>query len=90
MRTLLVDYDLNAPGKDYSTLLAKLRNYPNWCRFLKSSWLIRTDRTPVQLRAELLPFIDVNDDLLVMDVTGDAAAWYGLDEQISTWLSQNL
>lgn len=86
MRTLCVNYDLYRPGQDYSELITRLKSYPSWWRCLKSTWLVRAPLTHAQLRDELLPLLDANDRLLVIDVTGDARAWSGLPENCGAWL----
>jgi hypothetical protein len=86
VRTFLIDYDLNAPGKDYSTLIAHIRSYGNYCRYLKSAWLIRTDSTTTAVRDAAAAYMDANDGLMVIDVTADVAAWRGLSAQVANWI----
>jgi hypothetical protein len=90
LATFLIDYDLNKPEKDYPKLIDHIKSYPNWCRYLMSSWMIKTDRTTTQVRDDMRAFIDANDDLIVVDVTADSAAWYGLSDEISNWIKNNL
>lgn len=90
MRTLLVGYDLNKPGQNYEPLLEKLKSYETWWHHLDSTWLIRADLTAVQLRDALRPFIDPSDELLVIDVTADAAAWVGFQSRAGDWILKYL
>jgi hypothetical protein len=90
MSTLLVGYDLNKPGQQYAPLIEKLKGLGGWWHCLDSTWLISTTLTPVQLRDQLKPLIDVSDELLVIDVSGDQAAWRGFETKCSDWLVQNL
>lgn len=89
MATLLIDYDLRTSGRDYTSLIAAIQLYP-WCHYLKSSWLVKALVTPTQLAQTLRQHIDANDGLIVIDVTSDAAAWYGLAPQVSEWIKANL
>jgi len=86
--TLLVGYDLHRPRANYEALEAKLRNLGAWWHHLDSTWFVRTEMTPVQLRDELKTLIDEKDQLLVIDVSGRAAAWYGFAERGSQWMKQ--
>jgi hypothetical protein len=88
--TILVGYDLNRPGKDYAKVIEKLKTFPGWWHCLDSTWLINTSLTPVQVHDELRPLMDSTDELLVMDVTGDSAAWSGFDTTCSDWLKTNI
>jgi len=64
---ILIAYDLNKPGKDYSALYTAIRNISGvrWHR-LSSVWLIETQLTPQQITQALKPFIDQNDELFVV------------------------
>jgi hypothetical protein len=86
MRTLLVGYDLKQPGRDYEPLYAKLRSQSSWWHALDSTWMVRTESTPLALRDELSALVDANDVLLVMDVTNDPAAWRNLPKDASDWI----
>jgi hypothetical protein len=90
MRTLLVGYDLNRPGQNYAGLVAALKASPLWWHYLDSTWLLRTNETPVELRNRLASLIDSGDELLIIDVTGRAAAWSGFDQNAGEWIRNNL
>ena len=89
MATLLVGYDLNKPGQNYDDLIEALKSNGDWWHCLDSTWLIRTSKTVVQVRDELVKLLDGGDELLVMDVTGVARAWAGFDAACSEWLQKN-
>jgi hypothetical protein len=86
MKTILVGYDLNKPGKDYRPLITKLKSFQTWWHHLDSTWLIRTSHSVVQVRDMLWALMDANDELLVVDVTGDVMAWAGIAANGSNWL----
>ncbi len=88
MRTILVVYDLNSPGQDYTKLIGYLQSLGAWWHHLDSIWLVKTRLSPVDVRDGAQAFLDVNDELLVIDVTGDARAWSGFDPRGSTWLKE--
>lgn len=91
MKTMLVGYDLNRPGQNYGDLIDRLKEFPGWWHHLDSTWIVKTDKTHVQVRDELKQhLLDSNDELLVVDITGDAAAWCGFSDRASTWLKSNL
>ena len=56
-------------------------SYDSWWHHLDSTWLIKTNRSAVQVRDELKPLIDSNDELLVIEVTSDSAAWFGFNDK---------
>jgi hypothetical protein len=87
---LLVGYDLNRPGQNYPELFAQLRAFPGWWHCLDSTWLVRATLTAEQLRNQLRPHVDPNDELLVLDVSGDAWAWVGFDQQCGSWFATNM
>jgi len=89
MRNVMIGYDLNKPVQNYTKLIQRLQEFPNWWHYLDSTWIVRTDMTCAAIRDELLKYIDANDELLVADLTG-VAAWYGFDSAGSKWLKDNL
>jgi hypothetical protein len=90
MRTFLVGYDLNRPGQDYAALIAKLKSYGTYWHYLDSTWLIRAEGSAVDIRDALMSLIDATDELIVVDVTGDAAAWVGFDKRAADWIIRYL
>lgn len=91
MATILIGYDLNKRGQDYTSLIEKIKSLTEgWWHCLDSTWFIKSSLTPVQIRDVLRSYVDSNDELLVMDVSGDAAAWSGFDDACSKWLVDNL
>ena len=88
MATILIGYDLNRPAQNYEGLIDKIKGYGAWWHHLDSTWLVKTSKTPVQIRDDLVRIIDQNDELLVMDVSGDARAWHGFDASGSKWLRE--
>ena len=87
---MLVGYDLNKSGQNYDDLIEKIKSYGVWWHCLDSTWLIKTTKSPVAVRDELKALVDGNDELLVMDVTGNSAAWAGFGTDCSQWLKDNL
>lgn len=68
----MIVYDLERRGEDYEPLLNALRKL-GALHVLYSKWVLRTNYTAVQLRDYLRQFIDANDLLLVVGLTGEAA-----------------
>lgn len=85
----LISYDLNRPRQNYPDLIDAIKDLGPWCRPLASLWLVISNLTVQELLHTLQPHIDANDELLVVDVTGDAAGWTGLSEEASNWLRDN-
>ena len=90
MATLLIGYDLNAPGKDYSKLIEQIKAVGAWWHHLDSTWLVKTNKTASQLRDDLGAFVDADDELLIIDVSGDFWATKGIAKSGSDWLHNNL
>lgn len=90
MNTILIGYDLNKAGQDYAELIKSIKAYGTWWHHLDSTWLIRTESSAKEVRDALKPLIDTNDELLVINVTGRAAAWSGFNEKGSNWLKEHL
>lgn len=85
MATLLIGYDLNKT-KNYADLIEKIKSFGTWWHHLDSTWLVNTSLTAIQMRDALKPYIDADDELLVLDVTSDSRAWTGFSSRGSNWL----
>ena len=87
MAVLLVTYDLNKPGQDYSDLLKAIKSY-TWARLSESSYAIVTDKTPTTISGELKPFLDASDYIYIVNLK--RPFWeFGLKE-INEWLEKHL
>ncbi|MCA3761421.1 MAG: SinR family protein [Cutibacterium sp.] len=89
MPTYVIGYDLNTPGQDYGELFEAIKSYGLWWHHLDSTWIIRTERSAVEVRDHLKRFIDKNDKLLVAKLTSEAA-WTGINQKGSKWLKDYL
>ncbi len=89
MKTYLISYDLNQPLQNYGELIEAIKEYSNWWHHLDSVWIIKTEETTVQVRDYLRPYIDSNDELLVVGLNGEGA-WFGFNDRGSEWLKNNL
>lgn len=89
MNTILISYDLRAPGKDYPKLKSHLESYGNWAKPLESVWLIRTTLTAVQVRDAAKNNVDQNDKIFTVDITSKESAWNNLSNDVSQWIQSN-
>lgn len=88
MATKLIAYDLNAPGQDYDDLIKEIKSLGAWWHHLDSTWLVRSALTTAAIRTRLAKHLDEGDELLVVNVTGDARAWRGFNARGSKWLKE--
>ena len=72
MNKYLVSYDLDKPGQDYHRLIKELERI-GALKVLYSEWIYRTTSSAKDVRDHLRQFIDGNDMLLVVGLTGEAA-----------------
>lgn len=88
MATLMIGYDLNRQ-KDYATLIDAIKKLGPWWHCLDSTWIVVCNHTPAAIRDHLQRFMDTDDELLVIDVTGRARAWTGFNADCSKWLHES-
>lgn len=90
MKSYMIGYDLNKSDKDYEGLIKKIKEISGtWWHHLDSTWIIKTDKSAVEIRDLLKPYIDDNDELLVAHLGGEAA-WAGFNQKGAIWLKNNL
>jgi hypothetical protein len=76
MNIFLVSYDLDKPGQDYPRIIERLKAL-GALRVLYSEWILQGNYSAVNLRDDLRQYIDQNDKLLVVALTGEVA-WTSL------------
>jgi hypothetical protein len=87
MKTILISYDLQAPGKNYSELIRNLTNYEYWARVLESTWLVKTNYSTEEIKDQVSKHTDPNDRLFIVDVSGNYAA-KNISSQVEQWIKQ--
>lgn len=88
MAVYQIDYDLRKQ-RNYEALYERLKSYSQWCKALKSTWVISSNQSAAQVRDYLKAAMDADDGLLVTRLQGEAA-WYGLSEEVSAYLKSML
>jgi hypothetical protein len=89
MKTIQINYDLVAPGKNYNRLFEYIKSHGTYAKPLKSMWFIRTNKTASRVRDEIKQFIDSNDEVVVVDVTGSMWATTFSDNH-TKWMKQHM
>lgn len=85
-----VNYDLNKSGQDYTKLIDYLKSHQSWAKPLKSSFFVKTSLTASQLRDGITPYVDANDDVVVVTVTGQNWATKGISKEVTDWMKANM
>ena len=91
MATILIAYDIHpSTGDAYERVTDAIRSLGEWWHHLESTWLVKTYRTPQQIRDLLKECVGSDDQLLIIDISQDAAAWFGVNDAGSRWLEASL
>ena len=43
MSSIIIEYDLRQPGRDYEALYNAIKSYEAWAHVTESTWLIKTE-----------------------------------------------
>ena len=89
MKSYLVNYDLNRPGQQYAGLIQAIKCLGVSEHIQLSVWIVNSHLSAITIRSSLLPYLDANDKLFVVELQREAA-WSGLAPGISNWLISNL
>jgi hypothetical protein len=71
-----ISYDLDKPGQDYSDIINRLKQLKAQ-EVTRSDWLLASNRTPTQIKEDLLAYLDNNDRIIVAELKYNAA-WKNL------------
>ena len=86
MAAYMISYDLNRPGQQYPEVDKAIQSMAgtNW-RILESTWIIQTQISAVQVWERISPFLDANDKLVVVRLSGEGH-WSGFGTEGTSWL----
>jgi hypothetical protein len=89
--TILIGYDIHPPrGESYDALIRAIQSLGSWWHHLETIWIVQCPHTPGEIRDRLKGNIGIEDQLLVVDISGDVAGWVGVNDAGSKWLSANI
>ena len=77
------------PAQSNAGLDDVIKTFPLAWRYLDSTWIIKTDGGPRQVRDHIKPHLGPTDQLLVLELSGEGA-WTGLNDEAIDWLVENL
>lgn len=89
MKSYLITYDLNRSGQNYPILIEKIKAFERYQHCMDSIWLIKTTDSAIQIMNYLKPCIDINDELLIVELNGEAS-WIGIGKRCIEWINENL
>jgi hypothetical protein len=89
--TILVAYDVHpAKGEAYEELIKAIQSLGTWWHHLETIWIVQSTDTPGEIRDRLKSHLGNDDQLLVIDISGDTAGWVGINDAGSKWLTGNI
>ena len=89
--TMLIAYDIHpTEGQAYDNLVEKIQSLGHWWHHLESTWIVRCTHSPREIRDQLKSYVGIDDQLLVIEISGDTAEWAGVNDGGSQWLKENI
>lgn len=92
MNTILISYDLVGPetAADYTKITTYIKKATYWAKPLESVWFLKTNKSASDVRDDLKQITDSNDEILVLNVTGDAWATAHISSTVTEWMKNHL
>jgi hypothetical protein len=91
MATILIACDIHPPrGEAYDALIKAIQSLGDWWHHLETIWIVQCSHTPTQIRERLKTLVGTEDQLLVVDISGDSAGWVGINDTGSKWPDENI
>lgn len=88
MAVMMITFELNTPGQDYSPIFEFIRNMNVWAKITDSCYAVSTHLSPQELLVELRPHLTRNDSLYVLTLQGP---WIGFGpDDVNEWLRERL
>jgi hypothetical protein len=91
MATILIAYDIHpSAGEAYDQLIVAIKTLGAWWHHLETIWIVKSSYTPADVKNRLQPLVGHDDQLLVVDISGDTAEWLGINDSGAKWLTDNV
>jgi len=90
MKTFIVTYKLDNYKVSYPIISEKIKSYDRWAKPFDRTWIIKTDKSAVEVRDELVSAINSKGSIIVMDVSGSAWATARVNIKVNDWLHENV
>ena len=88
-KTYLISYDLKTEQEsNYENIFKYIKNYGTWAHITESLWAIKTEKTSVEIRDEMLKEMPEGSSLFIVK-SGGIAAWSNVLCR-NVWLKNNL
>lgn len=89
MAVYMITYDLNKQGQQYDKVIEAIKESSiDWCPYWKSSYLIKSSLTVQQVADKITPYLDSNDNLIVIEVKDNYQGW--LTEKRWNYIQENI
>lgn len=88
MTCYVISYDLRKSNSDYLKLYEAIKSYGTWAHINESVWAVVTTQTAVQVRDNLIQYVDSEDRIFVIK-SGVEAAWRNAICK-NEWLKEHL
>lgn len=84
----VICYDLRSPSKDYEPLFALIKKQGRWWHYLKSTWILETNKTLQQIIDEIEPLLSTTDRVMAFEMSGE---YYGiLPQRAWKWIERHI
>jgi hypothetical protein len=91
MATILIAYDIHPPaGEAYDQLVVAIKTLGAWWHHLETIWIVKCAHTPADIKDRLRPLIGIDDQLLVVDISGATAESLGINAAGAKWLTDHV
>ncbi len=91
MSVKVISYDLGKPetSQSYAQLIEAIKGLGGCVKPLESFWLVSCEKSCVDIRESLKPYLDSNDRLFVATIPLDAWATYNLPRDVTDWMNSH-
>lgn len=88
-KTYMVSYDLKANGQNYNDLSIEIEMLGESRKILTTTWVIKTEKSCLDILTKLKRHVDENDNLIVARLTNEIM-WNGFSTELVKWLNPDL
>lgn len=83
----MISYDLHAPTNNRKELEDAIESLGAWCKYLTTTYLIKSNLSLSTIQANLATILDNNDSMIIVKVT-NINGWLSNDKW--DWINKNI
>lgn len=83
---IAISCDLKTPARNNGAVIERIKGLGGWAKVTESFWYVDSAFSAAQARDHILPALEANDTLFVVNASNGQAAWHNVSDKVSRYV----